>query len=173
MFTALEGPLKMARSIFSKMPDALFDSYLKPLIHDIGNWPFQSCYDVTYGTDWHRLFCVVSMHELASCAWTLGSFMPKGNNITQESFGDISQLLQNYNGTLPRLFRNYDYDYCRASTEYHIKTLKSNGTFSLPVVLYPICGKYHIMDGNHRIAAALSLSAYGQAFSIPAWKAEV
>ena len=173
MYSNLEGQIAIARGIFSKMPDALFDAYLNPLIHDIGNWPFQTSYDITYGTDWYRLFCVVSMHELASCSWTLGSFTPTLSNISQQSLGDMNQLLQNYNGTLPRLFRNYDYDYCRASTAYHIQELKENGSFTQPVVLYPINGKFHVMDGNHRIAVALLLSTSGQTFPIPAWVAKV
>lgn len=168
------GPqIAIARGIFSKMPDELFNDYLKPLIYDIGNWPFQTCYDITYGTDWDRLFCVVPMPELASCSWALDSFTPTLANITQQSLGDIGQLLQNYIGTLPRLLRNYDYDYCRASTAYHIQELKGKGSFTQPVVLYPINGRFHVMDGNHRIAAVLLLSNLGQLFTIPAWVAKM
>ena len=173
MYNDLERQIAVARSIFSKMPAALFDAYLNPLIHDVGNWPFQTCYDITYGTAWYRLFCVVSMHELASCSWALSRFSPMLTNITPQSLGDITQLVQNYKGTLPRLFSNYDYEYCRASTAYHIKELKEKGSFTQPVVLYPINGKFHVMDGNHRIAATLLLSSLGQTFSIPAWVAKV
>ena len=173
MYNDLERQIAVARCIFSKMPDALFDAYRSPLIHDVGNWPFQTCDDITYGTDWYRLFCVVSMHELASCSWTLGSFTPTVTNITPQSLGDITQLVQNYNGALLRLFSNYDYEYCRASTAYHIKELKEKDSFTQPVALYPINGKFHVMDGNHRIAAALLLSTLGQTFSIPAWVAKV
>ena len=173
MYNDLERQIAVARSIFSKMPASLFDAYLNPLIHDVGNWPFQTCYDITYGTAWYRLFCVVSMHELASCSWALSRFSPMLTNITPQSLGDITQLVQNYKGTLPRLFSNYDYEYCRASTAYHIKELKEKGSFTQPVVLYPINGKFHVMDGNHRIAATLLLSSLGQTFSIPAWVAKV
>lgn len=169
----LKCQITIARDIFSKMSDELFDAYLKPLIYDIGNWPFQTCYDITYGTDWDRLFCVVPMPELASCSWALDSFTPTLANITQQSLGDIGQLLQNYIGTLPRLLRNYDYDYCRASTAYHMQELKEKGSFTQPVVLYPINGRFHVMDGNHRIAAALLLSNLGQSFTIPAWVAKM
>ena len=170
----LEQQIAVARGIFSRMPDQLFDMYIRALINDMGNWPFHSCMDFTYNTPWHRIFSVVSLHEQSSCKWRTASFMPSIFNITQQSLADIDGLLQNYNGML--LFRHptYDYDYCRKSTEYHIAILQRSGTYQLPVAVYPVMGRFHVLDGNHRIGAALQLLATtGQSYSIPAWIAEV
>ena len=174
MFLSMEEQMKRARSIFSKMPDQLFDMYIRSLIHDVGYWPFCTCSDLTSGTDWHRIFSTVSLYEQATCSWKLDTITPDCYNITPRSLGDINLMLQNYEGTLFFKVGGYDYDYCKKSTEYHIRHLQKFGTYYLPVVIYPIVGQFHVLDGNHRIGAALHLLAtIGQSYSIPAWIAEV
>lgn len=174
MFSPIEEQMKMARRIFSKMPEPLFNMYIKSLIKDMGNWPFYSSIDCTYNTPWHRIFSVVSLREQASCTWRIGLFVPSVFNITQQSLANIDGVLQNYNGTLFFRHPTFDYDYCRKSTEYHIAILQRCGTYRLPVAVYPVMGRYHVLDGNHRIGAALHLLAtIGQSHSIPAWMAEV
>lgn len=174
MFLSSDEQMKMARRIFSKMPDQLFDMYMRSLINDMGYWPFCTSADLTSGTGWHRIFSVVSLYEQATCSWKLDSITPDGYNITSQSLSDINLMLQNYKGTLFFKVGGYDYDYCRRSTKYHIQHLQKFGTYSLPVVIYPIAGQFHVLDGNHRIGAALHLlTTTVQSYSIPAWIAEV
>lgn len=174
MYNNLEQQIAVARKIFSRMPDQLFDMYMRPLINDMGYWPFCTCTDLTSDTDWHRIFSAVSLCEQATCSWKLDAITPDCYNITTQSLGDINLMLQNYEGTLFLKVGGYDYDYCKKSTEYHIRHLIQFGTYYLPVVIYPIAGQFHVLDGNHRIGAALHLLATkGQSYSIPAWIAEV
>jgi hypothetical protein len=92
--------------------------------------------------------------------------------VTPQAQRDIQGLLSNYTGTALRIVPGYDYDYCQRSTAYHINLLKKHKTYDLPVVLYPIAGKYHILDGYHRIAAFLCVPDEYKV-DIPAWVAEV
>lgn len=116
-------------------------------------------------------FHVVSMHKMASCTWQLSLFRPTVDNIFSGSLRDIELLLKNYRGELPRCFPEYDYDYCQASTKYHMDLLQKEQNFSIPVVLYPIDGRYCILDGNHRVAATFMIKP--NIFKIPAWIAKV
>lgn len=176
MYNSLEQQIATARRIFVKMPDQLFEMYIRSLINDMGNWPFHSCFDFTYNTPWHRIFSVVSLHEQANCFWKIGTVNSGSICITQQSLADITQLLQNYDGTLLPVIKvcGFDYAYSKRSTGYHIQQLQRFATYNLPVVIYPIAGKWHILDGNHRIGAALRLlNTTRQSYSIPAWIAEV
>ena len=172
MCNSLEQQIATARRIFAKMPDSLFDSYIIPLIRSIGFWPYTTSNDATLGNAWERLFYVVSLHEHASCTWRLARIRPTWNDVTPQAQRDIQGLLSNYTGTALRIVPGYDYDYCQRSTAYHINLLKKNKTYDLPVVLYPMAGKYHILDGYHRIAAFLCVPDECKV-DIPAWVAEV
>lgn len=171
MTNNLNQQIESARRIFSKMPQDLFDSYIKNLILDLKYWPFKTSSDSAYGTSWARIFNVVSMSQMASCSWELSSIQPTADNIFPESLRDIALLLENYKGELPRLLIGYDYDYCQVSTRYHIELFQREKTFSIPIVLYPIGGKYYILDGNHRVAATFMVKHSN--FEIPAWIAKV
>ena len=176
MYNYLERQIAVARSIFSKMPNQLFDMYIRALITDMGIWPFHSCMDFTRNTPWHRVFSVVSLLEQASCSWNLSHISSNPCCITLQSLEDIVRMLQNYDGTLSPLLKvcDFDYEHCRMSTEYHIQQLLNHETYDLPVVVYPIAGQFQILDGNHRIGAALRLRTItGRSYSIPAWIAEV
>ena len=146
--------------------------YIRPLIFDIGFWPFSSCNDITYGNVWDSLFYVVSLREHASCTWKLVRIRPAWNSLTPQAQRDIQGLLLNYTGMALRIVPGYDYDYCQKSTAYHINLLKEHKTYTIPVVLYPKAGGYHILDGYHRIAAFLC-AADECKVDIPAWVAEV
>ena len=171
MTNNLNQQIESARRIFSKMPQDLFDSYIKNLILDLKDWPFKTSSDSANETSWERIFKVVSMSQMASCSWSLCQVQPTEKKIHSKSLRDIELLLKNYTGVLPRLPIGYDYDYCRASTRYHIELFQREKTFSIPIVLYPIDGKYYILDGNHRVAATFMVKHSD--FEIPAWIAKV
>lgn len=56
MMNNFDQQIERARGIFSKMPQPLFDMYIKNLIVDIKSWPFQTSLDSVYGTNWERIF---------------------------------------------------------------------------------------------------------------------
>lgn len=161
MFSPIDDQIMKARRFFSKMPDQLFDIYIKQFILQVGNWPFSSATDSTKHTDWHQLFCVVPLYNQATCNWEYNSIVPSDLNISDNSMSDINYTLE---------LKVRDDGYSQRSIEHHIQTLKDSGTFSLPVVLYPLSEGYFILDGVHRMGAALILSATTrQKYSIPAW----
>ncbi len=165
MSTTIEDQIMAARRIFHKMPDQLFDIYIKQFILQVGNWPFNSANDVTNQRPWNQLFSVVPLHAQAACYWEYKSIIPSYFNISKQSMDDI-------NITLGLKVR--DDGYSLRSLEHHIQMLKASGTFIIPVVLYPVFGRYYILDGVHRVSAALFLSSEtGRQYSIPAWIAQV
>lgn len=165
MSTSTEDQIMVARRIFHKMPDKLFDIYIKQFILQVGNWPFTSVTDSTTHTKWFQLFCVVPLYDQAMCGWEYKSITPSFSNISNESLADIRQTLE---------LKVRDDGYSRKSSEYQIQQLKTFGSFSLPVVLYPMFDRFFVLDGVHRVGAALSLSAEtGRQYSIPAWIAHV
>ena len=166
MCQSLDEKIKTARGIFYKMPNQLFDAYIKQFILQVQDWPFISAYDSTNRMPWVQLFCAVSLFEQASCRWEVSSFIPCEQNISKKSLEDIEHTLS---------FTNvYDIEYSRKSIEYHVRCLKEYGTFNSPVVLYPQDSKYYILDGIHRTCAALLISeTTSKSCSIPAWIARV
>ena len=60
------------------------------------------------------------------------------------------------------------------STLYHLEKLTSGRGLDKPIVMAPIpgAGKFKILDGNHRMAAAWLCKLKGMSIAFDAWVAE-
>lgn len=153
--TILSLHLKKAREMLINVPQEMFDMFFVTLVEDVG-WPFMNTSDSAEGTDWQRVFNPFSLRQIVDFKWVRREFVFDRGMFWDQSIGDVEAVVQNCFGLLPR-FGNYDYDRCRNSTMFHFGNVVKGKGFGDPIVLAMIPGddKLKILDGNHRMAAAL------------------
>lgn len=147
--------IERARAMFSKMPEEVFDLFLRPLIMTDMGWPYSSVNDtLMIGSPWCCVLHPFSLRQLAEMDWTLEECVLDQNTLVESCVQDLELVWQNYQGRLPRN-TSYDYDDCRSRTQKQLDIIRESGKPSLiPVVAVDYNGKLKLFDGNHRIVAA-------------------
>ena len=165
--------LKAAREMLPNVPQDMFDMFFVTLVEDVG-WPFKSKYDSVWDTEWQRVFNPFSLNQIADFEWVKKESVFDRGLFWDGSIGDVEAVVQNCFGLLPR-WGNYDFDRCQKSTLYHLEKLTSGKGLDKPIVMAPIpdAGKFKILDGNHRMAAAWLCKLKGMSIAFDAWVAEL
>ena len=160
-------PLEQARSMFPKMPQEVFDLWLRPLI-ELDGWPFTSIYADTYGTVWFQYFVLEPIEMVAELSWerkmlpfSLRLFNPGSKTtidwiISAHMSGIKTPVAELKNGKAGESFFRSR------------KFIEDTGRVHTPVVVWEDLGDFQILDGNHRIAAAHSLGL-DESFFLDTW----
>jgi hypothetical protein len=158
--------VSVARMIFNRMPDPVFDMWLRPIIGRIG-WPFESERSSTRGTDWNRLFLGFGIQVTANLRWErreLPFFSISFSPISQSTICAMSEhhLLGMNNRELARIADSHE------RFMSFQKLILRDGGVPAPCVLMLKEGSYSILDGNHRIGAFASLPQ-ASGFNLDTW----
>ena len=145
----------VARRIMSKMPDVVFDMWLRPIIGRIG-WPFGSELSSTFGTEWHRLFLQRGIQVIANLRWERRDLPFVRIPFASVSQSTIDAMLSHH------VFgnRNPSLDAIPDSFDRFVGIqdfIRRHGKIPAPCVLMLDVGAYSILDGHHRIGALASL----------------
>lgn len=143
--------------MFSRIPDEVFDGFLKPLIiNDLG-WPFTSVNDnMVVGTGWYRALYPFSLASFSNLRWKRSSFPIYQDILDPVSYGDINLIITNQ---IANMFScTPEYSKSSRDTMTGIKEfIKSTGRFPAPIVTAMTPNGIKILDGNHRVAALFDL----------------
>jgi len=143
-----------AKAIFKNMPDEVFEIYIAPLIKDLG-WPYNSANDFV-SRGWQEAFDNHQLNVIVELQWERGNTYFSSLKFHPTSAKRLDWILEahidgrvtpcsNVRNGKQRLERNLAY----------IKRLRAMPS---PVVFMNSHQGFRILDGNHRLAAALLVS---------------
>lgn len=160
-------PLEHAQSMFPKMPQEVFDLWLRPLIGD-DEWPFSSIYDGTKGTVWFQYFWGESIRMVAQLSWERKKLPLSISLFSPESALTINEIIEAHMRGIESPIAKIKNGKARESFHRSRKFIEQTGRLYTPVVLRGDFDDFQIVDGNHRIAAAFSLGL-DESFLFDTW----
>jgi hypothetical protein len=161
-----KADLLRATSMLSELPAEVGESFLAPLIKDVG-WPFKTIEDDFGGTDWDRIMYPFSLRQFSELRWRRKSFFLDKHFLCPVSRADIGLVIRNQTEDVWAEIGR-DSEPSRRSTAWHKASILSAGSLCAPVTLALAPEGIKILDGNHRIAALLDLGVQGSIY-VNAW----
>lgn len=152
------------------VPPEVFDTFLKPLIlnNNIG-WPFFSV-DFTYG-EWTRILSPLSLIDFSKLRWVRNTFTFNDSLFYPGSLADINLIIENKTTDVWALVGR-DSTPCRRNLLWHEEFTLKTGRLFAPVTIARTNRGMKLLDGNHRIAALMSLNLH-KTIPIDAWIGEL
>lgn len=160
-------PLEHAQSMFPKMPQDVFDLWLRPFIEEDG-WPFSSINDDTKGTDWFQYFVGESIGMVAQLSWERKMLPLSISLFNPESVIMINEIIEAHMCGVEKPVAKIKNGKAGESFFRSRKFIEHKGRVYAPVVVRESSDDFQILDGNHRIAAAFSLSL-DEPFFLDTW----
>jgi hypothetical protein len=157
------------KDIFPKMPQEVFDMWITPLILDNG-WPFHSTNCSVQNTRWEHLFADLTLGQWADCEFKLVKFPLSSLDFKATTWLYIDGIIDHCTAgahTRTANLKNTQERF-RACAEF----ILTNKRLPLPIMGIFRGGGWMIVDGHHRIAAAIWLApAMDCDIIIPIWQA--
>lgn len=153
------------REFFPKMPDAVYNMWLAPLVNEIG-WPF-SDHNTEFGDSrWKYLFGRIPISDWRSKDWHLIDL--DWNNTPIDSMtvwllDDIKKNCVAGSATMTAKVENTQMSF-RTSVEF----IHANRRLPKAVVAFFRSGRLEIVDGTHRMAALLYVGI-PEGYKVPTW----
>ena len=160
-------PLEHAQSMFPKMPQDVFDLWLRPFIEEDG-WPFSSINDDTKGTVWLQYFWGESIGMVSQLSWERKRLPLSTSLFTPVSMMMIDEIIKAHMCGADIPIAKIKNGKARESFLRSRKFIECAGRVHTPVVVRGELGDFEILDGNHRIAAAFSLGL-DESFFLDTW----
>lgn len=160
-------PLEHAQSMFPKMPPEVFDLWLRPFIEADG-WPFSSINDDTKGTIWDQYFVGESIGMVAQLSWERKMLPLSISLFNPESEITINWIIEAHIYGVETPVAKIKNGKAGESFFRSRKFIECAGRVHTPVVVRESSDDFQILDGNHRIAAAFSLSL-DESFLLDTW----
>lgn len=148
-------PIEQAREMFPDVPDEIFELFMVPLV-DEKTWKFKSIFDSTIDTKWFHWLAELSLCEFKKLKWNRHVLMLNKEILHPLSYGDIDLLIKDHvlnEETFAResIYRSKD------RLVGHMRFIVNTGRLCAPIVAVGTIERLRILDGNHRIAALVSL----------------
>lgn len=144
-----------ARIMLSNMPDAVFDTWLLPIIEDRG-WPFTTVTDALFGV-WAGYFRCSTLKEFSDLLWyretlTIDSCVLHPSS---KRFIDLAVLYKSTDfwADIAPPFKK-----TKPSLAWHMSHIERTGKLCAPLVLTTTPRGFIVHDGSHRLAALLSMN---------------
>lgn len=155
--------------MFPNMPPEVFDTFLVPLINDIG-WPFLSTNTPLNGTDWLRILSPLTLVDLSQLKWVRHVFPFDDSLFYPDSLADIELIIQNKTSDV-WAFVGRDSTPCRNSLLWHEARALETRRLCTPITIARTNFGMKLLDGNHRIAALITTGLIHE-IPIDAWIGE-
>jgi hypothetical protein len=156
-----------AREFFPNMPDEVFETWIGPLVEEVG-WPFSSFEENLQSSDWrYRLGINKDLRDWRDAPWARESLDLANLMLTSSSLDMINNIIKNCHQGM------------RSSTENLLNTknrfnkcksyIESKRCLPCPVVLEKLGEGYSIWDGHHRISALVVANQNSIPVALDAW----
>ena len=143
------------------MPDAVFDTWLLPIIRDHNSWPYSHVHSPHPSLQWHQYFGLFTLHNISNLLWD-----------TMSLTFDMSCLDPLSNATIDALIGKHIYNF-DATGEFNVrdskkrflgfvKFIRRTGTIPAPIIGINTDNGLRILDGNHRLSALTYLGLRGR-----------
>lgn len=154
--------LDEAKEVFSFLPSAVFDIFIKPLVNIE-----RSIFDELPQGRWAAHLGYMPFDQFAALSWKYEELTIKADILNKPSRIVIEGLIRNH------IFneRTEIEIYVANSRErflWHLSEIKRTGTICAPIVAVPTTQGFHILDGSHRLAAFFCVYA-NDVPPIPGW----
>lgn len=136
------------------MPDEVYDMWISPIAKEYG-WPFVSVTESLEETKWKYVLARTPLEIWFRCEWELMEFQLSVIPFSDGSRMSVGSLIQRCKEGRDTIFAGV------SGSEERFKAcadfIAANNRLPKPIVGLIRNRKFEIMDGNHRIAALLSL----------------
>ena len=152
--------VQKARQIFPKMPQEVFDLWIKPGV-EIYGWSFLSTPEPLVGTRWQRLCAGSSLRDWVTLDWNLTS-LPLMESIfhpqtVARAEAIIGHCVRGEQTVTANLHNTKERFWACASF------IEINRRVPQPLIAVDLPAGFEIVDGNHRLAALVHLG-FGNSF---------
>ncbi len=155
---------ELARSVFENMPDEVFELYIGPLIKDLG-WSYSSKSD-PISRGWQQAFDNNQLATIVELEWKQGNTNYRSLSFHNNSVDNLNWIVQAHVDGIRTPCS--DVRNGKQRFESCLTYIKQMGRLPKPVVFMNSIGGFRILDGNHRLAAALAVSRTIDA-EVPYW----
>ncbi|MDZ4404228.1 hypothetical protein [Prosthecobacter sp.] len=159
--------LEKAKGMLPKMPEDVFNIWIRPLIESNG-WPFESIHSLHSNRNWFQYFGGNSIQTISNLVWHSQQIPLLGSRLHPNSQQIINWIILSYVHGRPTPVTKIKNGKGRESFLRSRQFIKSTGRLHTPLVLLEDSLGYHILDGNHRFAACVSLRPT-PLFTVDAW----
>lgn len=156
--------IERARSYFSKMPSEVFDLWIKPGVESYG-WGVSNI-GQRLDSDWQGFFSDQSLTFWTTANWQLCNMVFQPDMFASDSWQRVAWIVDNAAKGLETPTANIH------NTKQRFwacaSTIAKNRFLPKPLVGYLAPVKVHIVDGHHRLAAAVHLGVTHSS-KLPIW----
>ncbi len=143
-----------ARSVFENMPVEVFELYIEPLIKDLG-WTYTSK-NAIVSNGWQLAFDNNQLATIVELQWERRNTNFRSLTFHPNSANNLKWIMQAHLDGIETPCSNVKNG--KQRFESCLSFIKRAGRLPKPVVFMKSLPGYRILDGNHRLAAALAVS---------------
>ena len=148
--SAIEGNRQAARRALPNVPAQIFETWLDDCIERNG-WPPK-------GPAWEGILLKRPLSFWRNVNWRQEALSVGLAELTPDSAGLVTELLEHTRTHRPPSFLSWIPGHSRATIQWHVNRLRSDGEHIAPPILLRTVNGFAIADGHHRMVASSILA---------------
>ena len=154
------NPIQKARTMFSNMPDDVFNAWLLPIIRDHNAWPYLNVFSPHPSLQWSKYFGLYALYDVSNLLWHRMSLTFDMSCLDPISNATIDTLIKKH---VHNLDTTGGVNVLNSKSRFFgfVKFIQSTGNNPAPIIGINTDRGLRILDGNHRLSALTYLGLRG------------